>query len=66
MPLQIEVAMLASSEFGAVICTMSDEDQKACLASEWQIAMDVILAEFQAGCGPWAVGVVWSMTVNAQ
>lgn len=60
-PAQIEVATLASSEFAAIICTMSDEDQKASLASEWQIAMDIILTEIQAGCGQ-----VWSTTVNVK
>ena len=46
-----EVAASASSEFVAVISTMECEHQKTALASEWSMAMDIILTEIKEG--PW-------------
>lgn len=43
-----KVSTLASSEFAAVLCAMEDDDQKMRLACEWQLALDVILAEIKA------------------
>lgn len=43
-----KVAVLASSEFAKVLCSMDDQHQQMKLASDWNCAMDVILTEIKA------------------
>ena len=43
-----EVAVLANSKFASVLWAVEEDDQKMRLASEWQLAMDVVLTEVKA------------------
>ena len=50
--LQCQVSTLASSEFAAVLMSVQDQNHQMRLASEWHLAMDVILTEIKAQL-PW-------------
>lgn len=42
-----QVALLASSDFASVLCSLESQKQQMRLASEWHIAMDVVLTEIK-------------------